>query len=299
MLDRRLSYFLAVAREGSFSRAAGVLHVAQPAVSRQVALLEAELGVRLLERSPAGVAVTDAGRRLAERGDVLERESGALRDELRAFGEGRQGRIGLGYSTSSAYGTAPTLVEGLRRRLPEVEVRPLLLPTPELGPAVGGGQLDLALVRSAAVVDGLEAAVLRRERLGVLMVGDHPLARTEMVDFAALAGEAISLHDRAANPGHYDLVVGACRAAGFEPRLVATGTPFDPAYSALATGDAVSLVGESARSATPAPLVWRPLRDAPRVPISLLWRGGEISAVARRAIDALQAEARTRGWAIA
>src|SRR3954447_3512090 len=79
MLDRRLSYFLAVAREGSFSRAAEALHVAQPAVSRQVALLEAELGVRLLDRSPAGVAVTEAGRRLAERGGALERDALALR----------------------------------------------------------------------------------------------------------------------------------------------------------------------------------------------------------------------------
>src|SRR4051812_3018431 len=131
MLDRRLLYFLAVAREGSFSRAADVLHVAQPAVSRQVALLEAEVGVRLLDRSPAGVVVTDAGRRLLERGAALEREAAALHEELRAFGVGHRGRVGLGYSTSLGYGTAPLLIEGLRRRLPDIDVAPLLLPTPD------------------------------------------------------------------------------------------------------------------------------------------------------------------------
>src|SRR4051794_38009375 len=141
MLDRRLLYFLAVAREGSFSRAADVLHVAQPAVSRQVALLEAEVGVRLLDRSPAGVEPTDAGRRLLERGAALEREAAALHQELRAHGTGRRGRLALGYSTSLGYGTAPVLIEGLRRRLPEVEVRPQLLPTPELGEAVREGAL--------------------------------------------------------------------------------------------------------------------------------------------------------------
>src|ERR1700710_1213774 len=155
MLDRRLLYFLAVAREGSFSRAADVLHVAQPAVSRQVALLEAEIGVRLLDRSPAGVVATDAGRRLLERGAALERDAAVLHDELRAFGVGSRGRVALGYSTSVGYGTAPVLIEGLRRRLPEVEVRPLLLPTPELGRAVREGSLDLALVRSAVLVDGV------------------------------------------------------------------------------------------------------------------------------------------------
>src|SRR4051794_35572525 len=157
MLDRRLLYFLAVAREGSFSRAAEALHVAQPAVSRQVALLEAELGVRLLDRSPAGVVVTEAGRRLAERGGALERDALTLRDELAAFGDGSRGSLALGYSTSLGYGTAPVLIEGLRRRLPEVDVFPALLATPELGPAVRDGALDLALVRAALLLEGVDA----------------------------------------------------------------------------------------------------------------------------------------------
>src|SRR3954468_1080397 len=92
MLDRRLLYFLAVAREGSFSRAADVLHVAQPAVSRQVALLEAEVGVRLLERGPAGVACTEAGALLAARGEELARAVGALRAELDGLRSGARGR---------------------------------------------------------------------------------------------------------------------------------------------------------------------------------------------------------------
>src|SRR4051794_36901034 len=139
MLDRRLLYFLAVAREGSFSRAADVLHVAQPAVSRQVALLEAELGVQLLERGPGGVKPTDAGRRLVERGGALERDAATLRDELLAYGDGRRGRVAVGYSTSLGYGTAPAIIAALRERLPEVEVRPELRPTPELADAVQRG----------------------------------------------------------------------------------------------------------------------------------------------------------------
>ena len=301
MLDRRLQYFLAVAREGSFSRAADVLHVAQPAVSRQVALLEAELGVQLLERGPGGVKPTDAGRRLVERGGALERDATTLRDELLAYGDGRRGRVAMGYSTSLGYGTAPAIVAALRERLPDVEVRPELRPTPDLAGAVQRGALDLALARSVPDAgDALERVVVRREPLGVLLDAGHPLAAAaapgQPVPLGALAGVPISLHDRAANPGHHDFVVAACRAAGFEPRLVAPATPFDPAYGALLGAGAVSLVGESAQDGTPAPLVWRRLRDAPPVEISLLVRRGEASPVVLRVAAAVRAAAVASGW---
>jgi LysR family transcriptional regulator, benzoate and cis,cis-muconate-responsive activator of ben and cat genes len=296
VLDRRLRTFLTVAREGSFSRAAEVLHVAQPALSRQVALLEAELGVQLLERSPQGVVPTAAGRRLEERGGALAREAEALRDELAAFGDGARGRVALGYSTSLGYGTAPAVVEGLRWRLPDVEVAPVLLPTPELAGAVRHGPLDLALVRCATAAEGVAATVVRRERLGVLMAEGHPLAAGAEVDLAALADQPIWLHDRAANPGHHDLVVGACRAAGFASRLVPATAPFDPSYGALTGGGAVALVGESSRTGTPATLVWRPLASAPAVTISLLAREGEASAVVLRAASAVRDEAIAQAW---
>jgi DNA-binding transcriptional LysR family regulator len=296
VLDRRLTYFLAVARAGSFSRAADVLHVAQPAVSRQVAALEAELRVRLLSRGAAGVVVTEAGALLLERGGALERDVFALREELRAFGSGVRGRVVLGYSTSLGYGTAPLLIEALRRRLLEVEVVPRLLSTPELGAAVRSGDLDVALVRAAGLVDGVDAVVLRRERLGVLVRDADPLADVDAVELSSLADHAISVHGREANPGHYDLIVGACRAAGFEPRLQPVETPFDPAYGALVGGGAVLLVGESAQIGTPAGLAWRPLAVEVRVPISLLWRAGSDSALLDRAVLALQDEALAQGW---
>jgi DNA-binding transcriptional LysR family regulator len=296
VLDRRLHYFLAVAREGGFSRAADVLHVAQPAVSRQVALLEAELGVRLLDRGGQGATPTAAGRRLAERGGVLADEVAALREELRALGAGARGRVALGYSTSLGYGTAPVLIDALRERLPEVEVGPLLLPTPELPGAVRHGPLDLALVRCAVDADGLERVVVRREALGVLLHAEHPLAAHGLLDLLDLAELPIALHACADNPRHHDLVTGACRAAGFEPRLLPTAAPFDPAYRVLTPGGPVLIVGEGSRDGIPPQLVWRPLRDAPRVEISLLARAGEAEPAVRRAAAAVVAAAAAEGW---
>jgi DNA-binding transcriptional LysR family regulator len=296
VLDRRLHYFLAVAREGGFSRAADVLHVAQPAVSRQVALLEAELGVRLLDRGAGGVTPTAAGARLLERGGALADEVAALRDELRGYGEGVRGRVALGYSTSLGYGTAPVLVEALRERLPDVAVGPLLLPTPELPGAVRHGPLDLALVRCAADAEGLERTVVRREALGILVHAEHPLAGREAPVLADLAELPIALHARADNPRHHDLITGACRAAGFEPRLLPVATPFDPAYRALTPGGAVLLVGEGARDGLPSHLAWRRLGDAPAMEVSLLARAGETAPAVVRAAAAVQAAAADEGW---
>jgi DNA-binding transcriptional LysR family regulator len=300
VLDRRLTYFLAVAREGSFSRAADVLHVAQPALSRQVAQLEAELGVRLLERGPAGVTVTDAGALLLERGAELERDAGALADAVRGFGDGRRGRVVLGYSTSVGYGTAPAVIAALRAALPDADVAPLLLPTPELAGAVVRGPLDLALVRCAEPPPGggVAAVVVRREALGVLMAPEHPLTRRTdaALTLSDLRELPLSLHERSANPAHHDLLVGACVAAGFTPRVVPPATPFDPAYGALADGETVTLAGESAREAVPGGLVWRPLHGAPRVDISLLTRAGDVAPLARRAAEVVTALAAGRGW---
>jgi DNA-binding transcriptional LysR family regulator len=294
---RRVQYFVAVARAGSFSRAAEELHVAQPAVSRQVALLERELGTALLERGAQGVTVTDAGRRLLEGGGALLAQAGALRDELRGFADGRRGVVALGYSTSLGYQTAPHLVDALRRRLPEIELRPELRPTPQLADAVARGVLDLALVRCAEDVAGLRRTVIRREALGVLARADDPLlAGDGALDAAALAGRSLSLHDREANPGHYDLVVGVYRAAGVAPAIAPTATPFDPAYGALLRDGSVCLVAASAREATPPALGWRALRDAPHVEVSLLERAEDASPAARAVAHAVVAEADAQGW---
>jgi DNA-binding transcriptional LysR family regulator len=260
-----------------------------------VALLERELGVRLLERQPHGVVPTAAGVRLAERGAVLAEQAEALRAELRAHAGGARGRMRLGYSTSVAYGTAPALVDALRGRLPGVEIAPTVLSTPALPDAVRRGRLDLALLRCGTDGEGLRRTVVRRESLGALVHCDHPLARQPDVEPGQLAGIPIALHERAANPGHYDLVVGLCRAAGFEPELATTASPFDPAYRDVTAGGAVRLVGEGAREGIPAPLVWRPLRGAPRVEVSLLERADEQAPVVVGAADALRAEA-ARRW---
>jgi DNA-binding transcriptional LysR family regulator len=287
---------MAVASAESFSRAADALHVAQSAVSRQVGLLERELGVKLLRRTTHEVALTEAGRHLLERGASLARDADTLWEDMRAFAAGERGRVRVGYSTSIGYETAPRLIGVTREALPDVAVTSVVLPSVELPDAVLQGTVDVALARCAADADGLRRSVVRRERLGALVPASHSLASLESADVGDLRDEPLLLHDPAANPRHHALIVQACRDAGFEPRLVPAATPFDPGYAAIAQGDAISIVGESARDGLPAPLAWTALRTAHRVEVSLLVRAESSEPSIGRAAEAMLADAQRLGW---
>ena len=287
---------MAVASAESFSRAADELHVAQSAVSRQVGLLERELGVQLLTRTTHAVALTPAGRHLLERGASLTRDADALWEDMRAFASGDRGRVRVGYSTSVGYETAPRLIAVARDALPDVALTSVVLPSVELPGAVLGGAIDLALARCAADGDALQRTVVRRERLGALVESGHPLAGQASADVGALRDERLLLHDPAANPRHHALIVQVCRDAGFEPRLVTAATPFDPGYAAIAVGEAVSIVGESARDGLPAALAWVELDTARRVEVSLLVRADEHEPSVGRAAEAMLGDARALGW---
>ena len=177
MLDlRRLHYFLAVADARNFTRAAELLHVAQPALSRQVRLLEEELGVELVRRTTHSFELTDAGALLVERGSALVESAEALRRTMRGFGSGEYGRVEIAYGTSAGYDTAPRLLRAIGDRLPDVEVVSRVLSTEAIVAGLEDRSLDVGVVRCPPVVDGLESRLLRREPQGVLVRGDHPLA---------------------------------------------------------------------------------------------------------------------------
>jgi DNA-binding transcriptional LysR family regulator len=119
---RRLQYFIAVARERNFTRAAERLHVAQPALSRQVRLLEEELGVELLHRTTHEFELTEAGEFLLERGPVLLGAADELWRTVRTYGTGERGGVLIGYGGSASYETAPRLLQALTERYPGIAV---------------------------------------------------------------------------------------------------------------------------------------------------------------------------------
>ena len=235
---RRLQYFLAVARERNFTRAAEQLHIAQPALSRQVRLLEEELGVALLHRTTHAFELTEAGAFLLERGPAVLAAADELWRNARTYGSGERGSVVIAYGASASYETAPRLVEALAAR----------------HPGVAGHDVGQVRERDRG---------RRRRRLG--RSGTHPLsagasrawrrarsgASPRACSCAATIGwpatprppsaarratSTVLMHPREANPGHYDAVVELCREAGFEPRVLLRSLSFDLAYTPVVKG---------------------------------------------------------------
>jgi LysR family transcriptional regulator, benzoate and cis,cis-muconate-responsive activator of ben and cat genes len=294
---RLLRYFLAVAAELNFTRAAESLGIAQPALSAQIRQLEAQLGVRLLERTTRSVRLTDAGRVVQERGPAALAALAGVWDGARRAGRGETGRLRVAYSPSAGYETAPTLVSGVRDRYPGLEITAEVLPTPDIMRAVRDGRVDVGVARMPQASEGVRLRTVRLERLGALVPADHPLAGRREVDIASIAEHPILMHPRSANPAQFDFVRALFARSGLEPRFVERPVAFDPTQSMIRQGLAIGLVGASSADGLAAGLRWIPLSEPPaRLMIELVLREGEISPAADRFERVAVATAAAAGW---
>ncbi|TXS05740.1 LysR family transcriptional regulator [Streptomyces sp. col6] len=297
MMDlRRLRYFLAVAGERNFTRAAERLHIAQPALSRQIRELEKELGVQLLDRTTHSVEPTEAGRLLMERGAALCEEADRLWRDVRGFAGGESGTLAFGYSMSTSYETAPALLAALADRLPGITADTRLLSTAEILSGVADGTLDAGLVRCPPPTPELVRTLVRLEPQGILMAAGHRLAALPAVDPAELSRETLLIHPREANPGHYDAITAILAEAGAAPELLLRPLAFDAGHTPVARGDAVSVVGDSAAPSLPAGLVWRPLTGVAAIELHLLTRGRGARPVVAQLLRTATETARAGGW---
>lgn len=224
MVDvRRLKVLREVARHGSFSAAAVTLGYTQPAVSRQIAVLEAEMGTQLLLRTPQGVILTDAGQMLVERGeDVLARLQ-RLEDEVRARAELDGGRLRLAVFSSAAASIVPRALVRFRQRHPAVELSVIVADPGESLPLLRAGELDLALCHDGGESGGemprLECVPLLEDPMYIALPADHPLADVPHLELSDLARETWMLPTPGDRCPDAQLVLLACHAAGFEPAV--------------------------------------------------------------------------------
>jgi DNA-binding transcriptional LysR family regulator len=295
---RRLRYFLTVADERNFTRAAQRLHIAQPALSRQVRLIEQELGVELLHRTTHDVELTDAGRFLVERGPALLGSADDLWRAAREFGAGDRGTLCVAYGTSAGYETAPQLLGRVRARLPGVTIATRVAALGEIVRGVAEGTFDAGIARCPTPAHSISAHVVRLEAQGVLLRADHPLAGAEAIALADVREETLMLHTRDANPGHFDAVLSLCAASGFTPRLALRELSFDLAQTPVAAGQAIAIVGESTRAGLPAGLSWVELTPPATFEIALLVREGGRRPVVDRLLAVADDAAHELGWVV-
>lgn len=279
---RHLRYFVAVAEELHFGRAAARLHIAQPGLSQQIQALERELGVALLDRTRRRAQLTPAGRSfLDESRRLLVQVERAVHLARRA-GSGEIGRLAIGATESATHIVLPPVLREYRRRYPDVELVLHEMISEDQVEALRHGEIDVAFVRGPLVADDLEQLPLPEERLAVVIPRRHALARRASVPLKALAGEPFVLHPTPPS-GWAEFTLAACRRAGFEPRVVQTGTSSAVAVSFVAAELGVALLPSGlAEGIDRRGVVVRPISGAaPRTRLVTVYRKGPPYSLAR------------------
>ncbi|QIS04413.1 LysR family transcriptional regulator [Nocardia brasiliensis] len=208
---RQLRYFVTVAEELHFGRAAQRLHIVQSAVSQQVRQLERELGVELFDRSPRRVALTEAGAQFLPGAREALAAAARAKASITGFVAGTTLRLGTGT------GLGDHLDRVVERLVPQIRVEPVAAPTRARVEQVLDGSLDAAFVRGPLEHPGLRRIPVWDDPLLVAISARHPLAAAPEIALADLAPYPLRITERRINPPLVDLVVGACHDAGFEP----------------------------------------------------------------------------------
>jgi DNA-binding transcriptional LysR family regulator len=281
---RHLRYFVAVAEELHFRRAAERLGIAQPALSQQIHQLEQEIEVLLFHRLTRGVELADAGRVfLDDARAILERVEQA-KAKAQRVARGDQGMIRVGFTGSASFNPiVPSVIQDYRGRFPGIAVSLVESGTSQLVDSLRAGRVDAAFIRSpTGEVDGLVVVGILEEEMLIALPSRHRLSTSASLALEALTGEPFILFPRASSPELYDTIVLACRRAGFTPNIVQQAPEVASTLNLIAAGEGVSVVPGSMRHMQPDGVVYRPiLGDAPRAPLSLAYRSNEPSAAVR------------------
>jgi DNA-binding transcriptional LysR family regulator len=214
---RHLRYFVAVAEELNFSRAAERLHMAQPPLSLAIRQLEQELGTELFQRSTREVTLTEPGRALLEgaRRTLAEAERAVGSAKRAAVGE--VGQVRVAFSWSARYETLPALGQALRARHPDVEMLAQEMWNAQMPAALRSGAVDVAVALCPERAPDLVQEVIRSEPVVAVVGTDHALARQDAIPLSSLAGERFLFFPRELAPRLHDVLIALCRRAGFEP----------------------------------------------------------------------------------
>jgi molybdate transport repressor ModE-like protein len=294
MIDpRRLEVLREVASRGSFSAAARALYLTQPAVSRHVAKLENEVGMRLFERTAHGLRLTDAGESLVARAEAISAQLVAANAELRALRELSSGSLRIAAFPSAAVSFVLDAMTPFKRRHPGVE-----LTFEESGPSntirrLRAGELDLGVVfdrpdEAHDDVPGLERIHLLDDPMYVALPRDHPHADDAAVRLRVLAGDGWLTGTQ---PG--GLIYRSCVEAGFEPRIVARSDDSQINQGLVAAGLAVTLVPGLARQRARSDIVLLPVkpRRIMRVVSALVLEGPRKAPAVVEMLDLLRKKA--------
>jgi DNA-binding transcriptional LysR family regulator len=265
---RLLNVLREVALRGSFSAAAESLAYTQPAISQQIARLEKHVGVKLIEREPRGVRLTPAGEVLVRHTERVMAQLAAADEELQDVAAQARGRLRIGSFATAAGTIVPRAVAAFRPLRPAIEVEISLLDPHESIPAVRRGDLEIAITEEGGFegevdTDGLQIEHLLDDHMWVSLPADHPLATRPTVDLVDLRDEDWMFACLSGTCADSNVVLRACRDAGFQPRIAYQSDDYFAIQGLVASGMGVALIPGLGLASTRDDVAVRPVKGRP------------------------------------
>jgi DNA-binding transcriptional LysR family regulator len=256
---RRLRYFMAVAEELHFGRAAARLGMAQPPLSQQIQKLERELGCAVLVRTKRQTTLTDAGRLLLVEARTMAAEYERVLQRVRRAGRGETGALTVGTPPSVMLGPLPGAIRQYRLAYPDVHLSLREASTSAIADALMAGTVDVGILREVQSVGALDTELLFKEPIVAVLPRGDALAKKLRLRLSDLAPRSFVLFPRTVGAAFYDRLLQSCIDAGFSPHVVQTATQWQSVVSFVATGLGVSLAPACVRRLQLPGVVFRPV----------------------------------------
>ncbi|NLC36010.1 MAG: LysR family transcriptional regulator, partial [Alcaligenaceae bacterium] len=276
---RLLRYFIAVADELSFSRAARRLHLSQPPLSYAIKQLEENLGVQLLRRSSRKVELTAAGAALHREARFLLQRNNELRELVAHVDAGLKGRLKMGFVGSMMYRGLPAIMALCRDRYPDLDIAITEMNSAELMDMVLHGGLDIGFVHANPLASELASARLVSEPFVLCAPADHPIAQTRQPELASLANEKFVFFARNASPSYYQLLLAICQEAGLIPKIAYEVRHWLSVVSLVSQGMGVAIVPACMATCGLPDTAFLPFPHTPRSETLCIWRRNDTSQI--------------------
>ncbi|WP_292955065.1 MULTISPECIES: LysR family transcriptional regulator [unclassified Neptuniibacter] len=257
---RHLRNFLVIAEELSFRKAAERLHIAQPALSRQMSQMEDALKCQLFDRQKRQIKLTDAGKYLQDKGPHLLDGFSDLALQTRSVAEGRSVFLRVGFSSAAMSSFLPGIIRHLQSKLHGCEFEFVEDTSDKLITRVTNKQLDAAFILHCPNSPELKVLPIQPDNIGVILPDDHFLVGNREIDLADLKNDTLILFPRSTNPIMYDDILGHCHNAGFSPKGIIETAPRSTAIGLVAARQGVATIAESLKQSCIAGTVYRPLK---------------------------------------
>ena len=292
---RQLKYFVVVAEELHFGRAAQRLHLSQPALSKQIRALENNLGVLLLERTKHWVKLTPAGQKLLETAHRILQETEQGIKLVQQIGKGEIGHLKIGFTTPALYSVVPEVLGFYRARFPSVELILTGMGTEEQVEALCTHQIDLGFLSPPVREKSLALHTVFEGTYLVALPASHPLANQKQISLSSLIDEPIIFYPRSKGPVFYAQFLELCQQAGFTPNIVQEVEMTHTRLGMVAANLGIAFIASSLQNLTVTGVVYRTLvEDFPKLEIAVAWRKEENSSVVLKFIESIKIYLRSK-----